>query len=198
MRIGFDLDEVLCGLFLRINQYLIEEYDFYIDYKKDLVSYKMETLACIPKDISRDMFSHIEDGSFFKEAPPTAYAEHAINKLRIAGFEIFVITHRHEEHRPCTEKWLADNNLYFDELLMEKNKAETINKYNINAMVDDRHDVLSEIYRKCGLLKYGLYCIDVPWSNRFHSINILKVQDVAVAANRIITLKEKKEKVAYF
>ena len=196
MIIGFDLDEVLCGLFLRINKYLIDEHDFWINYKEDMVSYKMETLACIPKAISKDMFSHIEDGSFFKEATPTAYAEHAINKLRIAGFRIFIITHRREDFREVTEKWLDDNNLYYDVLFMggsvypgDDDKSKIINKYNIEAMVDDRHDVLSEIYRKCKPLKYGLYCIDVPWSKRFYNDNIIKVKDVAEAADKIVDLK---------
>jgi len=189
MRIGLDLDEVLCGLWMRIDQHLREEHDLWLNFERDMVSYKIEKLPWVSNSIARDVYSHIEDGSFFKEAPPTAYAEHAVNKLRIAGAQIFIVTHRHEEHREYTEKWLDDNNINFDVLCMEGNKAEVINKFDIEAMVDDRHDVLSEIYRKCGPLKYGLYCLDVPWSYRFHSINVLKVADVSVAANQIVTLK---------
>lgn len=190
MIVGLDLDEVLCAFLSRINKFLDEEYDFHF-FENDLVDYHLERLSCIPKSISERVQENIYNGEFARTAMPTPYAEHAMNKLRIAGFKIHIITHRHEDpFRYITEEWLNKHNLYYDELHLTHYKHDIIDKFNIQAMVDDRFDVLGEIHRKCGSIKHGLYCIDVPWSKRFHNDFIIKVSDVAQAVDLIIKSKE--------
>jgi len=187
MIVGLDLDEVLCGLLSCIQKFLLENHDFHF-MESDLVDYHLERLPCLPSSISKEVVENIYNGRFAREALPTPYAEHSLNKLRMAGFKIHIITHRHEYlFRPITEEWLDKHNLYYDELHMVYNKHDVIEKCNIDAMVDDRFDVLSTIYRSCGELKYGLYCIDAPWNYRFNNMFVWRVADVSVATNRIIS-----------
>ena len=131
-----------------------------------------------------------------KIAQPLPYAEHAINKLRIAGFKIFVITNRSDTDmfREYTEEWLARHNLYYDELYMTPDKDGIVARKKVDGVVDDRHDILSSIAKNSNVirpLKYGMYCVKTPWNKRYYNPSILKVKHVAEAVDKIVALKGK-------
>ena len=93
----------------------------------------------------------------------------ALNNAELAGYQIIIVSGRDSEYREVTEKWLADNGIYFDELYMRPtepgNKREdSIIKYelfnrhirhrfDVQGVYDDRHRVL-RMWRELGLTTF--------------------------------------------
>lgn len=93
----------------------------------------------------------------------------ALNNAELAGYFIIIVSGRDEVYRDVTEKWLADNGVYFDFLYMRPTeqgnkredsiiKYELFNKhirdtFDIQGVYDDRHRVL-RMWRKLGLTTF--------------------------------------------
>ncbi len=90
---------------------------------------------------------------------------HAISKLTKAFTKTVVITGRDNKHREVTAKWLADNNVFYELLIMrpegdtrpdyivkqELFYSEIAPYYNAELVVEDRKQVV-EMWREIGLL----------------------------------------------
>lgn len=78
-----------------------------------------------------------------KEATVKDHAAEVIKKLKEDGNNIYIITARYEQEgidsvRRLTEEWLKNNNIVYDELIMDAdNKLEVAQKYNIDVFIDD-------------------------------------------------------------
>lgn len=93
----------------------------------------------------------------------------ALNNAELAGYFIIIVSGRDEEYRELTEKWLADNGVYYDLLFMRPTepgpkredsiiKYELFNKYirhrfDVQGVYDDRHRVL-RMWRELGLTTF--------------------------------------------
>lgn len=93
----------------------------------------------------------------------------ALNNAELAGYSIVILSGRDEVYREVTEKWLADNGIYFDFLFMRPTeqgnkredsiiKYELFNKhirerFDVAGVYDDRHRVL-RMWRKLGLTTF--------------------------------------------
>ncbi len=94
-------------------------------------------------DESTDKFWNRYFEKVLTDATPKSYAPEVINKLKEEGNTIYIITARYEQEgidsvRRLTEKWLNDNNIKYDELIMDaNNKLEIVQKYNIDVFIDD-------------------------------------------------------------
>ena len=70
-------------------------------------------------------------------------AQNIIEKLKKDGHEIYIISSRdngeYTNPKEMTEKWLKDNNIYYDKLILidKGQKGETCKKNNIDIMIDD-------------------------------------------------------------
>lgn len=93
----------------------------------------------------------------------------ALNNAELAGYFIIIVSGRDEVYHEVTEKWLADNGVYYDMLYMRPTeqgnkredsiiKYELFNKhirdrFNVAGVYDDRHRVL-RMWRKLGLTTF--------------------------------------------
>lgn len=93
----------------------------------------------------------------------------ALNNAELAGYFIIIVSGRDELYRELTQKWLADNSIYFDFLYMRPTepgpkredsiiKYELFNKhirdtFDIQGVYDDRQRVL-RMWRKLGLTTF--------------------------------------------
>lgn len=95
----------------------------------------------------------------------------ALNNAELAGYVIIIVSGRDEEYREVTEKWLGDNNVYYDYLYMRPTepgpkredsiiKYELFNKhirdrFDVQGVYDDRHRVL-RMWRALGLTTFHI------------------------------------------
>lgn len=190
--IGLDLDSVLCNTEFALDKYLREELGVFLDWENEVDQYKIERLPRITPDQKEKLEELIHSGSLFKDLYPYNCAEHAVKKLKNEGFDVAIVTSRSENLRDITMDWLDKYDIVYDMLYMVHStvKHEIIWDLNIKAFVEDRFDILEMIVDRCGVLDYGLYVVNHPWNKRHYYEQIIRVDDVAQAVDKIIEYRE--------
>lgn len=186
--IGLDLDSVLANTEYALDKYLCEELEVFIDWENEVYQYDIENLPRITPSQKAKIHELIYSGTLFKDIHPYNYAEHATKKLRNEGFDIAIITSRNEGLRDMTMGWLDDHDIAYDVLHMAHSfeKYEVIRDLNVKAFVEDRFDVLEIIMDRYKVLDYGLYVINQPWNKRDYHEQIVRVDDIAQAVDKIV------------
>ena len=190
--IGLDLDSVLCNTEVALDKYLCEELGVSLDWENEVHQYKIEYLPRITDDQKKKIMEIIDSGALFKDLYPYNYAEHATKKLKNEGFAIVIITSRSEKLRSMTMDWLAEYDISYDMLYMTHSttKYEIIQNLKIKSFVEDRFDTLEMIVDRCGVLDYGLYVVNQHWNKRHHHEQIVRVDDVSQAVDKIVEYRK--------
>ena len=147
MNIGIDIDDTISNTYEAIFNYA-QKYTI-IDKNKEI------------KNVNRDARTHMYAKTFhnwnddeekefldkyyeniIKEVKPKKFSVETINKLRLEGNKIFLITARFNSGefnvKELTLKWLKENNINYDELIMDaQNKVKIAQEKNIDIFVDD-------------------------------------------------------------
>ena len=190
--IGLDLDSVLCNTEFAIDKYLREEFGVFLDWENEVYQYKVEKLPRITSDQRSKLKELIYSGSLFKDILPYNYSEQALKKLKNEGFTIAIVTGRSENLKYMTMGWLREHNMVYDMLYtvpgLEKYKV--IKDIGIKAFVEDRFDILDTIVDRCGILDYGLYVVNQPWNKRNHHDQVIRVDDIAQAVDKIVEYRK--------
>lgn len=186
--IGLDLDSVLANTEVALDKYLCEELGVFLDWDNDVYQYKIEELPIITPDQKSKIQHLIHSGALFKDIYPYNYAEHATKKLKNEGFDVAIITSRDQHLRTMTIDWLDKYDIKYDMLYMVPSieKHAVIRDLGVKSFVEDRFDILEIIMDRCGVLDYGLYIINHPWNKRNHHEQIIRVDDIAQAVDKII------------
>lgn len=90
-----------------------------------------------------------------------------LKNLKNAGYKLIIASHREEESRVSTVKWLLKHRLPFDELYISSDK--TVLFYNCQIVLDDSPHVLQKA-QKNGVMATGL---EFPW-NRENGFTLFK------------------------
>ena len=190
--IGLDLDSVLCNTEFALDKYLREELGVFLDWENEVDQYKIERLPRITPDQKNQIEKVLHSGALFKDSLPYNYAEHATKKLKNEGFDIAVVTSRSKKLRGVTTDWLDKYDIAYDMLYMVHStvKHEIIWNLNIKAFVEDRFDILEMIVDRCGILDYGLYVVNYPWNKRHYHEQIIRVDNVVQAVDRIVEYRK--------
>lgn len=147
MNIGIDIDDTISNTYDVLFNYA-QKYTI-IDKNKEI------------KDVNRNATTHMYAKTFHnwndeeekecldkyyenvvKEVKPKMFSAEIINKLKSEGNKIFLITARFKSEKfdvkELTLKWLKENNINYDELIMDaQNKVEIAQEKNIDIFVDD-------------------------------------------------------------
>jgi uncharacterized HAD superfamily protein len=190
--IGLDLDSVLCNTEYALDKYLREELGVFLDWENEVDQYNIEELPRISPDQKEEIQELIHSGALFKDIYPYNYAEHATKKLRNEGFDIAIITSRSESLKDMTKDWLDQYDIVYDLFytIHSFEKYEIIRDLNIKAFVEDRFDVLEIIIDRYKVLDYGLYIVNQPWNKRDHHEQVIRVDDVAQAVDKIVEYRK--------
>lgn len=137
MNIGIDLDGTITDF-----------YNFIVNYAKDKYKIKDENGFEIEEifDLNESelaSFKELIRKNLRMEVKPRDGASLYINKLHDLGFKIFIITSRKDRDLidPLlnTKKWLKDNNIYYDKLVIgNSNKLEECINNKIDIFIDDK------------------------------------------------------------
>lgn len=189
--VAIDLDSVLADTESVVLKLLRDKFGLYLTVD-DFIGYGLEKNPHITEEMSKSIIKAVSTGELFEDVSVMDYAEHAINKLRNNGFAVYIITKRPLHLERMTQKWLEQNNLRCDKLYLVDSivqKGPIIEACEIKAFIEDRFDTLLSVLNRCGQLDYGLYCIDYQWNSKFHHEQIVKVEHVAEAADRIVNFR---------
>ena len=69
--------------------------------------------------------------------PPRNGASELTYYLHSKEYEVFIISARSELLKPYTQKWLKNNNIYYDTIIFSKDKLKTIKDNNVNIIIED-------------------------------------------------------------
>lgn len=104
------------------------------------------------------------NGRVFRDGEIYPHALESILKLKEMGFEIVIITARFLSNNPDhmaiirrnTENWLINNNVPFDELIIDNDKS----RHSLNILIDDSIDNIESVIMKGN----DAYIFDQPWN----------------------------------
>ena len=190
--IGLDLDSVLCNTEFALDKYLREELGVFLDWENEVDQYKVEELPRITSNQKKKIQEVMHNGALFKDLLPYDYSEHATKKLKNEGFDIVIITSRPENLKFMTMEWLRKYNIVYDTIYIVPGllKYEVIRDLNVKAFVEDRFDLLEIIIDRYKALDYGLYIVNHPWNKREHHDQVVRVDDVSQAVDKIVEYKK--------
>lgn len=142
--IGIDIDDTLTNLFD-----VFVSYGFFYAYENNIEIQELFINGF--EAIDTFNFTPEQDKSFqdtylyniLNQVKPRPLASDVINKLK-DKFDIYIITSRNDNlMKDCklsTEKWLNNNNIFYDHLIYNcENKAEFCKNNNIKYFIDDNH-----------------------------------------------------------
>lgn len=139
MKIGIDIDDTMADTFDYLQPYIAEFFEVNINYLRDNnISY-----SNLPEEMKKREFEFAKK-YYDKVMPNTPFkpkvAEY-INKIKDLGHEIIVITARdktlYTDEYKTTIKELENNNINYDKLICDFDKAKVCKNEKIDLFIDD-------------------------------------------------------------
>lgn len=139
MRIGIDIDDTMADTFDYLMPYIAEFFDIDIKYLKDNnISY-----CTFPKEMKKKELEFAK--KYYDKVIPNTPFKHGvaeyINKIKNLGNEIIIITARdktlYTDEYKTTIKELKNNNINYDKLICNFNKAKVCEIEKIDLFIDD-------------------------------------------------------------
>ncbi len=145
-KFGFDIDGVLTDEGNNENNIWHKSFinHFGEKVKKVSNSYDFREAYNLPDSVIEEFLIKNKD-KIFSSVPPYQEAIDFLNNLKKQGHKIILITARHEEFRETTEKWLDKNNIPYDKLYHDDDKAPLALNENLKIFIDDHLDNVREI-----------------------------------------------------
>lgn len=174
MNIGIDID----GVLVDDDTYRLDTITKYC-YENNLPDldnpYKYESKCDWSNEIKED-YRQRYYFEYVKNMPARAFASEVIKKLHDEGNKIIIITGRYktqenssigEQMRKDTVQWLNKNNIIYDEICYAHcPKTKEIEEKNIDIMIDDSPEILSEIVKITKVLCFdNRYNRDLIYNN---------------------------------
>ncbi len=181
MNIGIDIDDTISNTYETTIPYLkkyIEnelKREFKIDLNEPTDYYKLTKKFDLTEEEEWNFWEKYFV-STVKEAIPKENVPEIIRRLKEDGHKIFIVTARVEvdvyDIKAITRDWLIENNIVFDELILNAhNKLEIANEKNIQVFIDDS-------IRNCTMLSDGgikTYMFNTVFNDFYKNKNIEKV-----------------------
>lgn len=169
MKIGIDIDGVLTD----IHTFFLD-YGSKFSYERNLNGivknegyYITEILGCDKSEHGK--FWHRNLKYYRQKKYTREFAPEIIRKLKKQGDEIHIITARREVERKWTAKWLKENRISYDKLIMTEEKLEYCIENNIDLMIEDNSDNINKISTKIPVI-----CYDHKHNKKCQGENIIR------------------------
>lgn len=180
MRIGIDID----GVLMDIERFIVDYGTKFCMENNLPINIKMgEYDECKMLNIEQEQaikFWNEYLVYYATEYSPREFAPEIIKKLKEEGHEIYIVTGRNdyglpEEYvgkmREITEKWLKDNNIYYDKMIFtEGSKLPYCVGNYIEMMIEDWDKVAKEVSTKIPVL-----CFNCKYNESLQGENITRV-----------------------
>lgn len=147
MRIGIDIDDTMADTFDYLMPHIAEFFKIDINYLKDNnISY-----SNLPKEMKEREFEFAK--KYYDNVIPKTPFKHkvaeCINKIKALGNEIIIITARdkrlYTDEYKTTIKELKDNNINYDKIICDFDKAKVCKNEKIDLFIDDSIENCSKV-----------------------------------------------------
>jgi uncharacterized HAD superfamily protein len=177
MRLGFDIDGIVCDMAQAMVDHMNEKYglnyDITVFYNHELGENKYVEDPKLNEEITKSMKHNvIRNNDVLLELKPYDDSIRHLHVLRKNGHEIFFITSRSKDNEEATFKWLRKNKVPFDGVYVvgRKNvvgqggKGPVGRMLNLDFFIDDDFPNLEDMYRYKGRWRKGLALFTRPWN----------------------------------
>ena len=175
MRFGFDLDEVVVDLTPEFESYLAANYG--IDWPAEcFINFEFEKCGFVNDEelnnkIVKDMVEIANDADFQFNADPVEGAREVLQKFKRIGHKLYFISSRPKRNQPKTFKWLRQNDIPFDKLIIvgrNDPKGPYGLKFKLDMYVDDLEKHLESMWIYKKRWRKGLILLDRPWNSAYY------------------------------
>ena len=178
MKLGFDIDGVVCDMPQAMVTFINDTYgfDYTIDVFKNhnIFDNKYVEDSDENEEIATAMLTNvIANDDAIVDLPVYPEAVYAIKKLVRSGHSIHYITSRPAEQKNTTVAWLRNNMIPFDSLQVIGNggrkgnlvsKGKAARTMNLDFFLEDYHWHLDDLYRYKNRWRKGLGLLTRPWN----------------------------------
>jgi uncharacterized HAD superfamily protein len=170
MRIGIDFDDTVAASIEAIIK--LHNRDFDTNYKReDATVWHLEDLWGIDKDVFQARLDEFFSAKNVEYLDPVAGAIPAIDALKAAGHELYIITARHDDYVEATELWLK---LHFSDTFKgihyghsrsedpakKRLKSAICKELGIELLIDDHMNNAID----CSAQGINFFLLDQPWN----------------------------------
>src|SRR3989344_6355460 len=164
MKIGLDMDEVLCDLLSEYIKFLNSEYDMSLSQKHFNGYYAWDTWkGTIEEKIK--LFDEFYKSKYFKNIKPIKEAvDHLLNLKN--NHKLYIITSRPDYLKIHTRNWIKKyfpetfSGIYFTNYILNKKKSDICKKIGIEIMIEDSVDYALD----CSLYNIKVILLSYPWN----------------------------------
>lgn len=163
MKIGVDIDGVMCDLVSEVLRIIRKKYRVSLR-KNDIYKHEICEILGVTKN---EFFKVFEEALSKLEHPAIKDAPYYINKLN-KKHKVIIITSRLERFNHITKEWLTLNKIQYNQLInIETDKHTKLDKLDI--FVDDN---LKEIILASRIKHLKLILFDQPWNKSLNIKNL--------------------------
>lgn len=194
MRIGIDMDGVLVNLEEFLKDYGTKFcHDNYLPQAYNPMEYDEFIAFGWSEEIGEKFWNEYME-FYATKYPARDFAAEVIQKLKEEN-EIYIITGRNEygllpesygKMHEFVEKWLAENNIYYDKIIYtEGSKLPYCEENQIDIMIDDWDKVIKEVSTKIPVI-----CYNASYNLKVYGKNITRVYSWYEILDKITILKK--------
>lgn len=162
--IGLDIDNTLTHIDVAL-QKIAEEFNLNTIHVSSVYDYDLCVCFGI-SGVKTDRFWTEREREIITESKLSEERYKSIlNQFGNASTNYHIITSRHEKYRDMTEKWLKDNNVFYDKLIMTSgmSKIPFMKELNIDLMVDDLPSLFTNV-DKDDSINTDMACVEYPYN----------------------------------
>lgn len=162
-RVGFDIDNCITNLDLTL-EIMADYYNQPTPKIDDITDYNLSSVFGITAEESRVFWEEMEYELCAGAEMNQERLDRLFRLFTHGDTEVYIITNRDIKYYDITKKWLQDNLIPFDKLIMTSgvSKVDVLKRFDIELMVDDKPDLFEEA--KAAGLKTKMVCIDYPYN----------------------------------
>ena len=170
MRLGFDIDEVVCNLADEFEKYILKTYN--IEWPIDCFTYFKFSRCNFHENIEMnrkiidDLNITANDPGFQSKAKPYKDAVVTLRRLKKQGHTLHFITNRPVVNENATIKWFRVNKIPYDSLdvIGKYEKGMVGRALNLDFYLDDLEEHLESMYLHKSRWRKGLGLMTKPWN----------------------------------
>jgi len=177
MRLGFDVDEVVCLLSERIAMNTADKFDIELEKARRLIAdfikvynFKRDNADNEKNEITRYFLDEAYNKDTILSAPVDEEGKQVIRIMKRAGHHIYFITSRNKNFKDITIDWLRRHKIIFDGIQFVGHNGEkgAIGRvWNLDFFLDDRERELESMYKYKKRWRKGLCLLDKPWNTDY-------------------------------
>lgn len=177
MRLGFDIDEVICLLSERIARNTMAKFDMSYEDARPMIdkfikdyNFKRDNAHNETNEVIKFFLYEAYNHDTLLSAPPDKEGQKAIKSFKHGGHSIHFITSRDKKFKDLTVNWMRKNKIVFDSIDFVGHGGEKgiiARALNLDFFLDDLEASLESLHKYKKRWRKGLCLLDKPWNDGY-------------------------------